>query len=361
MRQEYNKLFDKITSERSDKELFEEAIRKVENMKQKKKFNKKAVIIPIAAAMTLAVGGVGVGAAFGFDYLTKLFEGNEALVSEIQENVFEDNDGHVRVTIEQYVSDGRYAHAVVHYTALDEKGEMWLSGKKLVNENSYSSDYIQLIYKHDTEEEHEGSNISELEDQRTETDRYFYLRRRLGHHSEWYNDEYKQYFSYVLSDDIVRTPQLTEFNKTESMRYRIVGDERCSKFITPTYLDISPLSFALYADDDYGLIKREDFASGGYAEYISVSHEEFSEEVWDLRTYIVMQDGTKLELLGTSAGSLYKDEWAEGFADWLLGTGEIFIIDGLRFQFSRDYDISFDFDELVGIEIGGVYYDLVAE
>lgn len=357
MRQEYNKLFDKITSERSDKELLEGAIRKAENMKQKKKFNKKAVIIPIAAALTLAIGGVGVGAAFGFDYLTKLFDGNDALVSEIQENVFEDNDGHVRVTIDQYVSDGRYAHALVHYTALDEQGEIWLSGKKLVNENSFSSYYLKLIYKNDSEEELEGSNISELEDQCTETDRYFYLRRRLGHYSEWYNDEYKQYFNYVLSDDMVQTALLTEFNKTESTRYRIVGDERCSKFLTPTYLDISPLSFALYADDDYGLIKREVLAGGGYA----ISHEDFSEEVSDLKTYIVMKDGTKLALLGTSAGPLYHYEWAEGFADWLLGTGEIFYIDGLRFEFSRDYDISFDFDELVGIEIGGVYYDLVAE
>ncbi len=357
MKEDITRLFDRITPIRSDDEIIRNVIGKAENMKQKKKLGKKAVIIPIAAAMTLAFGGIGVGAAFGFDYLTKLFEGNEALVSEIQENVFEDNDGHVRVTIEQYVSDGRYAHALVHYTALDEQGEAWLSGKKLVNENSFSSDYIQLIYKHDTKEEREGSNISELEEQRTVSDRYFYLIRRLGHYSEWYNDEYKQYFSYVLSDDIVRSPQLTEFNKTESTRYRIVGNKRCSKFITPTYLDISPLSFALYADDDYGLIKREVLAGGGYA----ISHEDFSEEVSDLRTYIVMQDGTKLKLLGTSAGPLYHYEWAEGFADWLLGTGEIFYIDGLRFEFSRDYDISFDFDELVGIEIGGVYYDLVAE
>lgn len=362
MRQEYNKLFDKITSERSDNELLQGALRKAENMQQKKRLNKRAVIIPIAAAMTVIIGGIGASAAFGFDYLINLFAGNEALVSEIQESVFEDSDGHVSVTIEQFAADDRYAHALVHYSAIDEQGEIWLSGKRFVGENCiYESDCIKLVYTKDDKAEYEGSSISELEQQRTETDRYFYLVRRLGHHSEWFNDEYKLYFSYVLSDNIARTPQLEEFNTTESIRYRIVGDERCSKFITPTYLDISPLSFALYADDDYGLIKRENFASGGYAEYINVPFEEFSEEVSDIKTCIVMEDGTKLQLLGISSGPLYKDEWAVGFADWLLGTGEIFNIDGLRFQFSRDYDISFDFDKIVGIEIGGVYYELIAE
>ncbi|MBQ4166032.1 MAG: DUF4179 domain-containing protein, partial [Oscillospiraceae bacterium] len=129
MRQEYNKLFDKITSERSDKEFFEEAIRKAENMKHKSKFNKKAVIVPVAAAITIAVGGIGVGAAFGFDYLTNLFADNEALVSEIQSNVFEDSDGHVKITVEQLLSDGRHIHAAVHYEALDKRGEQWLAGE----------------------------------------------------------------------------------------------------------------------------------------------------------------------------------------------------------------------------------------
>ena len=369
MKREYNAFFDKVTSERSDRQLLEGALREAEKIMQKKKINRKALTVPIAAALSLVVVAVGVGAAFGYEHLTTIFGGNESLLSEIQTNVFEDNDGHVSVAIEQLATDGRYMHAFVHYTALDEQGQEWLNEKEFIRDivderGHYHSYLINLIY---TDDElplgypSYGSSCFEIEEQRTETDRYFYLYRSLGHPVEWYNDDFKQYFGYVLTDNEIRVPQLTGYEVTVSTRYRIVGDERCSKYITPTYLELSPFSFVLYADDDYGMITHEDLPSGGYAEYINISDEEYDREVSDLDFYIVLTDGTKVELLGTSGGPLYKAEWADGFSDWIIGRGEIFDVNGLRYRTQISYSVCIDYNMIAGIEIGGVYYDLIAE
>ena len=92
MRQEYNRLFDKVTSDRSDKEFLCGVLRKAENMEKKARLNKKAIIIPVAAALTLTVGTVAVGAANDWDYaglLTSFFAGRAADNNTIWQDNFD--------------------------------------------------------------------------------------------------------------------------------------------------------------------------------------------------------------------------------------------------------------------------------
>lgn len=63
MKAEYNKLFDKITSDLSDDELLYAALRKAEAMETKKKSIKKPVIAACAAAAVVALGITGAAAA----------------------------------------------------------------------------------------------------------------------------------------------------------------------------------------------------------------------------------------------------------------------------------------------------------
>lgn len=351
MRQEYNKLFDKITSERSDKELLEGAIRKAENMKQKRKFNKKAVIVPVAAAITLALGGVGVGAAFGFDHLTNMFGANEALVSEIQSNVFEDSDGHVKVTVEQLLSDGRYVHAAVHYEALDERGISWLASEPFGTElnSSHSILHIKCDDAYCSGVASYGS--IEAEELRTETDRYFYLHSQIDT-GTWSGSEFLGSINYPLTSKN-KTASLELDSFIETRRFNIVGEERSSKYLTPLYIDISHLSYCLYAQDDYGLVERTDFPEGGYSESMTVSFEEAQEEIWDKGAVLICADGERIELGNFTSGP-NDDCWT-----WM--SGEIINKDAVSNCWTADYSIEFDFDELVGLEIDGVYYDLVAE
>ncbi|MBE6889684.1 MAG: hypothetical protein E7485_06685 [Ruminococcaceae bacterium] len=349
MRQEYNKLFDKITSERSDKELFEEAIRKAENMKHKSKFNKKAVIVPVAAAMTIAVGGVGVGAAFGFDYLTNLFADNEVLASEIQSNVFEDSDGHVKITVEQLLSDGSHIHAAVHYEALDERGEQWLAGEPFGAEPNSSHRILRIDCDNADRTGVTSFGSHEVKELRTATDRYFYLNSENALQS---TEELSGYLCYSMVNSFNKIASIDIESTMEFKRFKIVGDERASKYLTPTYIEISPLSYALYANDDYGLVITEDLPSGGWRSYSTLSWEEYNAEVSNKTVALVLSDGERIELPKGSGGS--SDDC------YIWQSGEIYKITNNPSRWA-DYSIEFDFDELVGIEIGGVYFDLTAE
>ncbi len=89
MRKEYNRLFDKITSSMSDKELLEAALRKAENMKSEKKtINiRKPIIIACAAVAVLACGvtAAAVTGLLDFDTLfgNRIVAENEQLGYEL--------------------------------------------------------------------------------------------------------------------------------------------------------------------------------------------------------------------------------------------------------------------------------------
>lgn len=65
MKEKYNALFDKLAPQRSDEELLRAVLgRKAENMSEKKRFNKKAIIIPAIAAALVLCTSVGVSAVY---------------------------------------------------------------------------------------------------------------------------------------------------------------------------------------------------------------------------------------------------------------------------------------------------------
>ena len=65
MENQYKRLFDSITPIKSDEELLMAVLdRKAEKMSSKKKFSKKAILIPAAAAALLGTTAIGVSAAY---------------------------------------------------------------------------------------------------------------------------------------------------------------------------------------------------------------------------------------------------------------------------------------------------------
>lgn len=355
MKNEINRYFDTITSNKSDEEFLSGALGKAEANMKKHRFSRKAIALPIAAAVTIAVCGIGVGAAYGFEYLTEVFKGNENITAEIQSNIFSDTDGHVSVTIEQLVSDGRHVHAAVHYEALDKVGQEWLSKDEMFITNDYNCNEL-LNIKHLDEngkEECPGSYGSiEITEQRTETDRYFYTKCKVFN-EYWDQDKLDMIFNYPMRGGLLKKAQFEVVNTLESRQYKIIGNERSSKYLTPTHIDISALSYALYAHDDYGLVITNDLPNGGYESHISVSHEDFAREVSQKYASLVRADGERIVLVDMR-GSYSGEEWI-----WM--SGEIINFDEIHNCWTADYSITFEFDELVGIEIDGVYYDLIAE
>lgn len=356
MKQEYNSFFDKITSERSDRQLLDGAIREAEKRMNKKKNTKKALLIPIAAALSLVVGAVGVGAAFGYEHLTTLFGGNESLLTEIQSNVFEDSDGHVSVAIEQLVSDGRHVHAAVSYTAIDDVGIEWLSGQSFKNEEFHCS-VLELTHRGGVNTPDDKTwqyGSIEVDELRTETRRCFYSIAGFAD-DVWYDDNLCATFTYPVVGGF-RSAQIDVTSTMETKRYRVEGTERCSDYLTPTYLDISALSYALYARDDYGMIEREELPNGGYQLNRTVPNDELEKNV-----ELVLDNGERITLLQSRMGYCEPSE-DNGYSDFIWGTEQVFDTDSsLWHDFYHDFNVEFDFDGVAGIEIGGVYYDLIAE
>ena len=62
---------------------------------------------------------------------------------DVVKNVYEDNDGHVKMQVTKMLSDGACAYLDICYQALDNEGKQWLSKEKL------GIDAIQFLYEGD--------------------------------------------------------------------------------------------------------------------------------------------------------------------------------------------------------------------
>lgn len=86
MENQYKRLFDSIAPIKSDEELLRAVLdRKAEKMSSKKKFSKKAILIPVAAAALLGTTAIGVSAAYQWN-LPAAFE-------DLFRNRFEEYNG----------------------------------------------------------------------------------------------------------------------------------------------------------------------------------------------------------------------------------------------------------------------------
>ncbi len=358
MKQEYNRLFDKIESGMSDEIFVEETLRKAETLQRRKRIRKTSFIVPAAAAAVLAIGTIGVGAAYGFSHLSDLFGSRENLSSEIQSNVYEDSDGHVKVTIEQLLSDGRRIHAAVHYEALDETGTQWLAEKEFAQDHLASSETINIKASVTGMEcgMNEWGSI-ELDEQRTETDRYFYVLGGL-HETIWDAPDLKGTFTYPMPDG-QRSAEVDIGGTMDVRTYTIEGEEACSHFVQPTCLQISDLSYTLYARSLTPLTERIDHEDGGYTIQTTLTSEE-QDGLFGTETKLVFSDGTMLPLEPLYSETVEPDE-ANGGADLIWKAGEIFNTEAPNNCWEHDYNVAFSLDDLTGIEIGGVYYELTAK
>ncbi len=343
--QGYNRIISEITPKRSDKELLNAVVGKAEN-NMGRKLNKKAVVIPIAAALALACTAGATAAVLNYEALSNIFGGNDNLASEIQTSVFEDSDEHVRVSIDQLLSDGRFAHAAVHYEALDEVGKEWLDNQ------DFTHDMLGITWNADGEELLVTSGIVEVEEQRTETQRYYYnlldISSRL-----WYTEACDGRFTYQLPTEGTKTVDVDLSGTLEFRSFKVVGDEKCNEYLTPTTLEISSLSYALYAHDDYGLVKTEYPESGGNKTYITIPDSEYR-SIYMAKFALVLADGKKIPLADGMGGPHENDTY-------LWQAAEIYDTEQYNNWCVHDFSVEFDFEELVGIEINGVYYDLVEE
>lgn len=363
MRDDYKKAFDKIAPKRSDGELLQAVLGKAENNMEKKRFNKKAIIVPVAAALALTVGAVGVAAALNAEHLRGIFGGNESITENIHNSVFEDSDEHVKMTVEEYLSDGQCTYLTVHYQALDEEGEQWLAEEDFNDDSNYFEPLsIHPIFKEVTDVYYPVSyseGTQELTEYRTETDRYFcaYFEANSRH----YGTEQSR-FTYIMSDGVSRKTALDISNNMEEKWFELNAEESPSEFYIPKYLVLSELSFSIYGENT-GAYEDNSIPEKGFWSFSSSSmtHEqEMADAVHDIS--FVLDDGSRIKIkdyycfyLGSAVAHEYNR-----YTDINIASG--------WFTERKYKDDSFtmalnnpDIDRIVGLQIGDVYYELSAE
>lgn len=363
MKERYTRIYDNITPQRSDEELLNAVLRKAENNMEKKKIGKKAFTLPLAAALAITVCAAGAAAALNAEYLRGIFGSNESIAENIHSYVFEDSDEHISVAVEECLSDGQCTYLTVHYQALDEEGQKWLSEEDFINDsdNFYEPLSIHPIFKEVTDVFYPVSycvGTQELTEYRTETDRYFcaYFEADSRH----YGTEQAR-FNYLLTDGTVHKTAFDISTNMEEKWFELNAEESPSEFYIPKYLVLSELSFSIYGENT-GAFEDNSIPEKGLWSFSSLmTHDQvMADAIHDIS--FVLDDGSRIKLEDycfSYLGSAVAHEYNR-YTDINIASG--------CFTEHKYSDDSFtmalnnpDIDRIIGLQIGDVYYELTAE
>lgn len=356
MKQEYNRLFDKITSDRSDEQLLEGVLRKAENMEKKAKFNKKAILIPVAAALTLTIGGVGFAAAMNSGLISQMFGDNESIAEDIQTYIYEDSNDNLKMTVEEFLTDGQSTFMTVHYKALTDEGKAWLDSFD-PEAYGYPHDHfsIQPVIAEYKWAVNYCSGCDELQQQATDTDRWFYL--HFDASSREYGGTAK--FNYPMGHDAVRSTKFNTESNVDITLFELKGEGSPSEHFIPKYLSLSEFNYAIYAEN---ISVYRDLSHGSFVgQCVILSDEdqkEFDELVQNIR--LVMKDGSKYLLDWSNGGTATTAKPENNNTDLILISGSM--LKPYYLASTNDFVYTFDdinAEDVAGVEIGDCYYDLV--
>lgn len=352
MKERYNRFAENISPEKSDEELLAAVLLKAEKQEKikmsKKKIFKKAVMIPIAAVIALSLSIAGGAAIYsGLSYLrTSEIAQSPEVAQNIQTEVFSDSTEHIKMTVEEYVSDGISAYATVKYEALDDYGRNWLMNKKFEHTEfcllpctiQYGSEYAGVS--------HSFGNF-EIEEMRTENERYFYIELNCN------GDDYDGGLAllYPMSPYDSREVPFEKSN-VEIRNYKLSGDGEASKYFTPTHLRISDLSFVVYGINHgtYEKIERPFY----YGVHSLIPEEERDEIYESIRPTLITADGERITLeAGWGLGDCKPSE--NNFNSDLVISSSNFV--KLNTEQNKWINYSMEIGEITGIEINGVHFD----
>lgn len=228
------------------------------------------------------------------DEVKNIFQGflkNEDPTREYtQENVFEDNDGHVKIQIMELVSDEVSVQMTVKYEALDESGKQWLNSSDITNMDneqlSIQPDFQGNTIKYGT---NLTSGYTELEEYKSSTARFYYV---ACTNSNWNPSICQGKFSYQLSDG-AHTAMLDLSCNVPVYEYSLhaVNDQKLSQYYEPTYIRLSPLSYVVYGKNQ-GLFSKTIRGDGEYDICKSLLSDEISKEEDIKKVFFLKEDGT---------------------------------------------------------------------
>ncbi len=348
---EYRKAVEMIKPDEGVKEVIWEEIvnENTELVKKSSKVRKGCVWGYVGAALVL-ICVVGVSAPVVASEIRSLIlretPSYEPLSDAIETSVFTKSDEHIQVTVEELLSDGVVVDMTVKYTALDEIGKQWLAAFEVGSDQYIFSINLKPHMSNTIEY---GVNFSygtvELKDRATETERVFLVGLQTS--GRTYSDNLGV-FTFPLTET-TETTMLDISGNVEIRSFQLQGEGVASEYYTPTYIEISPMSFVIYANN-HGVYER--IQEGDYRKEKWLLPDEEIDSL-EKNSYFVMKDGSVEQLppgahnaTHSKPENMYSDVmlYSERFHNYSddyqaipkimnLDDFEAVVINGVRFEF----------------------------
>lgn len=349
---DYINAIDKVKIQNDEKSKIWQTISDTSSTKiqSSRRISVKRIAAVATAAACIAIIATPMLSSGVESYLSKYHSDAQNIIEKVETGIFEDSDGHVRITVEEMLSDVQSVYMIVSYEALDETGREWLANK----------DFKQTIYDPQTDTTFRaGMSIqpidaqscsygnNEIKEKQTPTQRWFYVAYEGSLGVETSSVDL---FGYYMTDG-TRTTHIDTTGNVETYTYELSSEESPSERFIPKYLTVSDISFSIFGEN---ISIYEEYAENdvyGIRRLISI---EEADEIME-STYFIMEDGEKILAACVTMGGDITPDASNNYSDTL-------ILSGHHHNFNKEehnYEYrAVDSKKIIGLEIKGVYYKL---
>lgn len=296
---EYRKVLDDIEAKPGVKEeiwrnLTEE---KVVNCSQKRWRYAVAAVIGLCV-LTCSYPAVAAGIR---SFLVREMPHYKELEPSVEEGLFSETDGHIRVSVEELLSDGMGVYMTVKYAAQDETGKQWLKEyepKQVMG--SYDLSLVPDMGDMTVNKTNYSYATTELTDRAGEEERLFLVKMESS------SRDYaagKGIFYFPMTEGRKETV-LDISGNVEVRAYKLSQEESPSRLYTPSFIEISPMSFVIYAYN-HGVFERKKEGDVTRERWLMPPEEI---DALEANSYFVMKDGSKEMLLPGGHTTTYPKE-----------------------------------------------------
>lgn len=289
---------------------------------------KKKVWIRKPAAACIALLFLTTGCiAFATTHFS-MWKDQEQLKEYVKSDVFQDSDQHVKVTMEELLSDAVCVQGLVRLDAKDEEGKKWL--KEVVSSNfvkEKTADGSEVYFRDKSSDIFDMNLRLMLQGKSGECD-IEYIKSASTDDTQYYRvyfnssdsalpeKEAKAVFHYQLPSE-VREKEIDVSCNVPVKEYnlKLASGEKISTFYTPEKIRITPLSYVIYGENQ-GL-----YESGEKSQRILLSAKEYTNEEFKT-VYLLDRNMKKMDVsCNSSLGGMWKSEQESIGLDCLVASG----------------------------------------
>lgn len=289
-------------------------------------------------------------------YVKNIFHGfwgeKQEVSSSVRTGIFEDDeDEHVKVSVEELLSDEMYISAVIKFQAKDKEGKEWLRKEGMV----FGVKTIEQLSISDPIS-HMGGGATELEEYRTDSVRYYIVEFEAP---EWSESMKHCVLQYTLPNLIRKEVELDTSTNIPVYEYALKaeGQKKLSPFYEPKVLRLTKLTMGVYGKDTGMWTKYQDgkrWVQTYSDEYLAAGEKEELKFV-----QLIKKDGSYVPLdIGWGTGGLGEDDIEDRYqCDCRVATSSLYVefveaYDSYGYRWLEPkYDIRINPEEIAGLSL----------